>query len=774
MNASRTKLRYEKPAKIWNEAIPLGNGMLGAMIFGGIDEERIDLNLDTLWSGTGRDKGSKSEVKDWEEIKARIRNKDYLKAQEILKEQILGDWTESYLPLGTLRIKGPLTKDVTDYERSLDLEKAIFHAHYTSQDVRYEKEAFCSFNDKVFVLKLKSSKPCMNLEIEVETPLKETDRQVYANGILLSGRAPSYVAPNYFSCEEPVRYEENKGLSFGIGLEVKTTGQVKIGARGIQIVGADEVILMVSAADNFNEPKEGDALACCRALLTKALQKDYEELRKVHEAIYLKQFETVELRLGQDEVTLPTDERLRGFNKSPQQDVALVALMFNFGRYLLISASSKGSMAANLQGIWNSEVRPPWSSNYTLNINTQMNYWPAETTHLSSCHKPLIELIKRLSVTGRKVAKELYGLEGWVSHHNTDLWAHATPVGAYEKNCDPVCYAFWPMSSGWLCRHLWEHYLFNQDKDFLEKEAYIIIEEAVRFYLGYLEEENGYKVTIPSTSPENCFKDETGRSFSVAIGATMDLAILKELFEIYVKMCLVLEKQGDLLEDVKEVAALLPPYQIGKHGQLQEWLMDFEEVDMHHRHISHLYGLYPGDQIDPTATPELARACERTLERRGDAGTGWSLAWKLNLWARLKNGDRAFECIKKQLHLTENGEVCMHGGGTYPNLFCAHPPFQIDGNFGFVSGVAELLLQSHKDVIELLPAVPKAWQEGEVKGLKARGGFTVGVSWKDCVVNKVTIRAMEDSDCTLLIHQKHYSITCKKEEEVTLYLGGNK
>lgn len=469
----------------------------------------------------------------------------------------------------------------------------------------------------------------------------------------------------------------------------------------------------------------------------------------------------MQLELGEAKTDRTTDERLRLFEEEGCKDTALITLLFNYGRYLMISSSMPGTLAANLQGIWNSEVRPPWSSNYTLNINTQMNYWPAETTNLSECHIPLIDLIKKLSKTGQKAAKELYGLDGWVSHHNTDPWGMATPVGHYEQNCPPVCYAFWPMSSGWLCRHLWEHYIFNQDEVFLKEEAFPIIKGAVRFYLGYLVPYNDYYVTIPSTSPENTFKDAKGHTYAATIASTMDIAILKELFETYEKICTLLNERDELLEEVKVAKEKLPPYLIGKHGQLQEWLMDFEESDQHHRHVSHLYGLYPGDQITPDHTPELAKACEVTLERRGDAGTGWSLAWKINLWARLKKGERALDCIKKQLTYIGMDGINMGGGGTYANLLCAHPPFQIDGNFGFTSGVCELLMQSHTDVIELLPALPKDWSHGRVKGLKARGGYTLDFKWQNHKVVQVTVRSLKEGSCTLRINGELHTLQCQ-------------
>lgn len=759
-------LSYHKPAGKWEEALPLGNGNIGAMIFGGIDKERIDFNLDTLWSGEGRDKGNTSPNKDWRAIRRAVLAGNYEEAENNLKENILGNWSEAYLPLATMIIEEntePIcSENIEVYSRGLDLATAVYVEDYTKDKGTYHKEAFCSLAHKVFVLKLTATEAVMNLDIKLQTPLKGEVKSDGAHTLMLTGHAPIYVAPNYYSCEQPVVYEEGRGTHYAMGMRLQTTGKVQGKGDTLSIIGADEIILIGKAASNFEKEVGYNPEQEVRVYLEEAFEVSYEELKKEHSAMYQSYFNTMQLELGESKTSEATDERLQRFHEEGNEDSALIALMFNYGRYLLISSSMPGTLAANLQGIWNSEVRPPWSSNYTLNINTEMNYWLAETTNLSECHKPLLELIKKLSITGQKTAKELYGLEGWVSHHNADPWGHATPVGHYEQNCPPVCYAFWPMSSGWLCRHLWEHYEFNQDEAFLEKEAFPIIKEAIRFYLGYLTPYKDYYVTNPSTSPENTFRDGKGNSYAATIASTMDNAILKEIFQTFERICSILNKEDELLHQVREVKEKLPPYQIGKHGQLQEWFTDFEESDVHHRHLSHLYGLYPGDQITPERTPELARACEVTLERRGDAGTGWSLAWKINLWARLKKGNRALTCIKKQMTYTDMGWINTVGGGTYPNLLCAHPPFQIDGNFGLTSGIGELLLQSHTDRIELLPALPTEWANGKVKGLKARGGYTLDFKWQNHKVVQVTLRSLKEGTCTLEINGILHTVECNK------------
>ena len=765
MNHASKYLFYNQPATKWNEALPLGNGKIGAMLFGGINGERIDFNLDTLWSGKGTSKMNHSNQKDWNAIRKAILEENYKEAENSIQEHILGDWSESYLPLATLIVekrKEKVREGIEAYRRGLDLSQALYEQSYREEGIRYKQEAFCSIQDGAFLLKWKASKKVLDVKLKLSSSLQGQVKKEKECTLMLTGHAPTYVAPNYYHCENPVVYEEGKGIAYAMGIRVQTTGCINQEEDTIHITGADEIVLISTSASNFEKEEGYNPKKSVEEQLDKLVKVTYEELRERHIKAYQYYFNSVQLELGEVKTNQATDERLRLFNEQGSKDLALITLLFNYGRYLMISSSMPGTLAANLQGIWNSEVRAPWSSNYTLNINTQMNYWPAETTNLSACHRPLIDLIKKLSQTGRQVAKELYGLEGWVSHHNTDAWGMATPVGQYEQNCPPVCYAFWPMGSGWLCRHLWEHYLFNQDEVFLKQEAFPIIKEAVRFYLGYLVPYENYYVTMPSTSPENTFKHRNNQAYAATIGSTMDIAILKELFSVYEKICTLLNERDALLEQVKVVKEKLPPYFIGKYGQLQEWFIDFEESDPHHRHISHLYGLYPGDQITPDRTPELAKACETTLERRGDAGTGWSLAWKINLWARLKKGERAFDCIKKQLTYIGAEEVNMGGGGTYANLLCAHPPFQIDGNFGFTSGVCELLIQSHTGVIELLPALPQDWSSGRVKGLKARGGYTLDFYWENHKVVEVAVHSLKDTTCMLRINGEVYTLKCEK------------
>lgn len=456
---------------------------------------------------------------------------------------------------------------------------------------------------------------------------------------------------------------------------------------------------------------------------------EYEKLKASHIEQYQNFFNRMELLL----------------NDSKENHMA--EMMFHYARYLMICSSKPGTQCANLQGIWNHSMRAPWSSNYTVNINTEMNYWMAERCNLSECHEPLFELIERTAQNGEKTAREVYGLPGWVSHHNIDIWGHSSPVGYYGQDDNPCSYSMWPMSSGWLCRHLWEHYCYTLDTEFLRNRAYPIVENAVRFYLAYLMPYRGYLVTCPSTSPENQFVASDGTHHSVSVASTMDISILKELFENYLKMCRILKIDG-LTGEVKDVLAKLPPFQIGEKGQLQEWFFDYPEAEEHHRHVSHLYGLYPAQIID-REDKDLREACQKSLDLRGDEGTGWCMAWKACLWARLNDGEHALKLLKNQLRYTTEENISCVGGGIYPNMLCAHPPFQIDGNFGFAAAMIEMLIQSKGNEVTLLPALPKEWNTGKVTGVQIQGGFTVDFEWEKMKIKNICIRAKYNSELLL-------------------------
>ncbi|MES1221115.1 MAG: glycoside hydrolase family 95 protein [Bacteroidota bacterium] len=757
------KLWYKKPASVWTEALPVGNGRLGAMVFGKVNEELIQLNESTLWSGGPVKKSINPEAAQYlPQVRDALKNEDYDNAIALAKK-MQGLYTDSYMPLGDLRINQQF-KDAAPsaYYRDLDIENAITTTKFTIDGITYTRQVFASAPDQVIVVRITSDKPRqINLSVSTKSVLRYQNIASGGDELTMKGKAPAHADPSYFNeNKEPVTYVDATGCN-GMRYElivraIHKDGAIVTDTSGIHVSNASEVTLYLSAATSFNgfdkcPDKDGkDEHAIAAGYIQKAIKKTYQSLLNSHEADYKKYFNRVSFTLPDvsPNKSLPSDERLLAYSGGAN-DPGIETLYFQYGRYLLISSSRPGGTAANLQGIWNKELRAPWSSNFTININTQMNYWPAEVTNLSEMHEPLFKLIKEISVTGERTAKEFYGLHGWVAHHNSDIWAVSNPVG--NKGSGDPKWANWAQGGNWLCQHLWEHYSFTHDKKFLQQTAYPLMKGAATFCLDWLvEDKDGYLVVAPSFSPENVFRYAEGKESGISVATTMDMSIIWDLFTNLIEASEVLNIDKDFRNLLIEKKKKLFPLHIGKKGNLQEWSKDWEDVEVHHRHVSHLFGLHPGRQISPVNNPDFADAARKTLEIRGDDGTGWSKAWKINFWARLLDGNHAYSLLRQLLNATgESGTDYAAGGGTYPNFFDAHPPFQIDGNFGGTAGIAEMLLQSHLNEIHLLAALPDAWKEGSVKGLKARGNFEISVAWKNNVITNATVKSLAGSVCKL-------------------------